>query len=76
MYLSGGGNEQQSFPLDKFFFNALPVGGRFLYVPIALRGHKRILSIIVHEIIHLSIEPLIKKYHGHVADLSDKNEGD
>lgn len=39
IYLSGGGNEHQSFPLDKFFFAALLNGGRFLYIPIALRGH-------------------------------------
>ena len=38
--MSGGGNEHQSFPLDKFFFDALKKGGRFLYIPIALRGHK------------------------------------
>jgi len=40
IYLSGGGNEKQSFPLDKFFFSTLPKNGRFLYIPIALRGHK------------------------------------
>jgi len=40
IYLSGGGNEKQSFPLDKFFFNTLSKNGRFLYLPIALRGHK------------------------------------
>jgi len=40
IYLSGGGNEKQSFPLDKFFFRTLPQNGRFLYIPIALRGHK------------------------------------
>jgi dipeptidase E len=40
IYLSGGGNEKQSFPLDKFFFRTLPKNGRFLYIPIALRGHK------------------------------------
>lgn len=38
--MSGGGNEKQSFPLDKFFFTTLPKNGRFLYIPIALRGHK------------------------------------
>lgn len=38
--LSGGGNEKQSFLIDKFFFDILPKNGRFLYVPIALRGHK------------------------------------
>lgn len=40
IYLSGGGNEKQSFPLDKFFFDTLPKNGRFLYIPIALRGNK------------------------------------
>lgn len=40
IYLSGGGNEKQSFPLDKFFFDTLPKNGRFLYMPLALRGHK------------------------------------
>lgn len=40
IYLSGGGNEKQSFLLDKFFFDTLPKNGRFLYIPIALRGHK------------------------------------
>lgn len=38
--MSGGGNEKQSFTLDKFFFDTLPKNGRFLYIPIALRGHK------------------------------------
>lgn len=38
--MSGGGSEQQSFPLDKFFFESLPKNGRFLYIPIALRGHE------------------------------------
>ncbi len=40
IYLSGGGDEHQSFPLDKFFFDKLPIGGQFLYIPVALRGHK------------------------------------
>ncbi len=40
IYLSGGGNEHQSFPLDKFFFETLKRGGMFLYVPVALRGHR------------------------------------
>jgi dipeptidase E len=40
VYLSGGGNENQSFPLDKFFFNTLSKNGLFLYVPVALRGSK------------------------------------
>ena len=38
--MSGGGNEKQSFSLDKFFYSTLPKNGRFLYIPIALRGHK------------------------------------
>ena len=42
--MSGGGNEKQSFPLDKFFFSTLPKNGRFLYIPIALRGHKLYLT--------------------------------
>lgn len=40
IFLSGGGNETQSFPLDKFFFDALPHSSHFLYIPVALRGHK------------------------------------
>jgi dipeptidase E len=44
IYLSGGGNEKQSFPLDKFFFDILPKSGSFLYIPIALRGHKLYLT--------------------------------
>lgn len=39
IYLSGGGNEKQSFPLDKFFFDTFPKNGCFLYVPVALRGN-------------------------------------
>jgi len=39
-FLSGGGNEKQSFPLDKFFFEQLPQKSAFLYIPIALRGHR------------------------------------
>lgn len=38
--MSGGGDEKQSLSLDKFFFDALPKNARFLYIPIALRGHK------------------------------------
>ncbi|HUT22130.1 MAG TPA: Type 1 glutamine amidotransferase-like domain-containing protein [Candidatus Bipolaricaulota bacterium] len=45
IYLSGGGNEKQSFLLDKFFFSTLPVNGRFLYVPIALRDSKIYLTV-------------------------------
>ncbi|MCX6739428.1 MAG: Type 1 glutamine amidotransferase-like domain-containing protein [Candidatus Parcubacteria bacterium] len=40
IYLSGGGNEKQSFLIDELFFNSIPKNGRFLYIPIALRGHK------------------------------------
>lgn len=40
IYLSGGGNEKQSFPLDKFFFDKIPKKSRFLYVPVALKRHK------------------------------------
>ncbi len=38
IYLSGGGDESQSFSLDEYFFNKLPKGGHFLYIPVALRG--------------------------------------
>ena len=38
--MSGGGDEKQSLLLDKFFFSALPHNGRFLYISIALRGHR------------------------------------
>jgi hypothetical protein len=41
IYLSGGGDETQSFLLDKFFFSRIPKGGKFLYIPVALRGHKK-----------------------------------
>lgn len=40
IYLSGGGNEKQSFPLDKFFFDTFPKNSSFLYIPVALRGNK------------------------------------
>ncbi len=40
LYLSGGGNDDQSFPLDNLFFNEISRNGRFLYIPIALRGHR------------------------------------
>jgi dipeptidase E len=39
IYLSGGGDEKQSFLFDKFFFANLPKNAKFLYIPIALRGH-------------------------------------
>ncbi len=38
IYLSGGGDESQSFSLDEYFFNKLPKGGQFLYIPVALRN--------------------------------------
>lgn len=38
IYLSGGGNEKQSLLLDRYFFNKIPEKGRFLYIPVALRG--------------------------------------
>ncbi len=57
IYLSGGGNEQQSFLLDKFFYNTLPKNGRFLYVPVALRGNK------VYPVAHLWMKSVLK-LHG------------
>lgn len=44
IYLSGGGNEKQSFSLDKFFFDTFPKNGSFLYVPVALRGDRLYLK--------------------------------
>ena len=41
VYLSGGGDEKQSFPLDEAFVNDIPQGGRILYIPIALRNHSK-----------------------------------
>ncbi len=38
--LAGGGNEQQSFRVDEFFFSRIPKNGTILYIPVALRGHK------------------------------------
>lgn len=40
IYLSGGGGEQASFPLDSFFFASIPRGGMILYLPTGLRGHR------------------------------------
>jgi dipeptidase E len=40
IYLSGGGGEQASFPLDRFFFASIPQNGTLLYLPVALRGHR------------------------------------
>lgn len=39
IFLSGGGDENQSFILDKHFFSQLPQNGNFLYIPNALRGN-------------------------------------
>lgn len=44
IYLSGGGNKKQSFPLDKFFFNRLSKNGHFLYIPTTLCRHKLYLA--------------------------------
>lgn len=38
--LSGGGDENQSFAIDKFFLSSVPKNGKILYIPIALRGHR------------------------------------
>ncbi len=40
IYLSGGGDEHASYPLDRFFFERIPNGGALLYIPIALKGHR------------------------------------
>lgn len=40
IYLSGGGNERSSYPIDRFFFEDIPKNGTLLYIPIALREHK------------------------------------
>lgn len=40
LYLSGGGDEHQSRPLDSSFFERIPREGCLLYVPIALRGNR------------------------------------
>ena len=37
VYLSGGGNSEQSFLFDRFFLDEIPRGSCFLYVPLALR---------------------------------------
>lgn len=41
IYLSGGGNEQDTFSLDGYFFAEIPLGGKILYVPYALKGHPK-----------------------------------
>lgn len=38
LYLSGGGNEHQSYLLDRLFFESIPQNGSLLYIPIALTG--------------------------------------
>lgn len=57
IYLSGGGDEKQSFPLDNFFFNELPKNGHFLYIPIALRGHN------LYSTAHLWMENVLKLHN-------------
>ncbi len=57
IYLSGGGNEKQSFPLDKFFFNALPQNGCFLYVPMALKDNK------LYPIVHLWMKKVLQLHN-------------
>jgi dipeptidase E len=47
LYLSGGGDENQSSPLDSFFFKNLPVNGKFLYIPIALRGNRLYETVVL-----------------------------
>lgn len=68
IYLSGGGNEKQSFPLDKFFFNTLPKNGCFLYIPVALRGNK------LYPTVHLWMKDILE-LHGR-NDLQFKNAND
>jgi dipeptidase E len=40
VYLSGGGDADASFSLDKLFFTDIPLQGKLLYIPVALRGHR------------------------------------
>lgn len=40
IFLSGGGDETQSFLLDNFFLQNIPENGNILYIPLALRGHR------------------------------------
>jgi len=60
IYLSGGGSERRTLPFDRFFFNDLPLGGRFLYVPIALRGSR--------------LYPDAGDWMKRVVDLQDRND--
>ncbi|MBP9749874.1 MAG: Type 1 glutamine amidotransferase-like domain-containing protein [Candidatus Pacebacteria bacterium] len=54
IYLSGGGDEKQSFPLDDFFIHTFPENGRLLYIPVALRGHT------LYPTAHLWMEGVLK----------------
>jgi len=54
IYLSGGGDEKQSFPLDDFFIRTFPENGRLLYIPVALRGHT------LYSTAHLWMEGVLK----------------
>ncbi len=56
LYLSGGGDETQSFALDKLFFTSIPENGKVLYIPIALRGHKLFLNA------HMWFSGVVKKH--------------
>jgi len=40
IYLAGGGDEHQTFLFDEVYLKNLPQGGKLLYIPVALRGHK------------------------------------
>jgi peptidase E len=39
IFLSGGGDENQSLPFDEFFLEKIPENGNILYIPIALKKH-------------------------------------
>jgi len=60
IYLSGGGNESQSFSLDKLFFDKIPKNGNYLYIPIALRGHK--------------LFPTANEWMGHIIKLHNRTD--
>jgi dipeptidase E len=47
----------QSFALDKYFFERIPKNGRFLYVPIALRGHR------LYPTAHLWMKKITELHH-------------
>ncbi len=40
IFISGGGDEYQTYHIDTAFFNTIPMNGRLLYIPTALYGHK------------------------------------